>query len=318
MTVTVEKAIRRYRPHMLPDDLWLPVAAFVVESALMIPFADHRRAVEGMRSLSRFVTWSYHEGVPLDRERVFHPDNVERYIEIGATHMTDASRATRRSDLRRFGRQVTRKAPWTPRPKRLRAEYRIIPYSATEVRRLLEISRHQPSPLGQRRLTGMLALGLGCGLLPHEMATVRADALIQRHGVLCLQVSACHPRVIPITHPYDDILAEMRNTDPEPNLLGFERPVWDRSPLHKLVEGLDLPRYAPKPNGSRLRMTWLLHHLDAGMELNELATMAAVTTWKIFGHLMPFMRPIPESEVFKRMARRPPQPPAKPAATDGE
>ena len=56
------------------------------------------------------------EGIALDRELVFDPDTVERFVAVSPG--SDASRATYRAVLRRIGPLLTRKAPWEPRPGR--------------------------------------------------------------------------------------------------------------------------------------------------------------------------------------------------------
>jgi hypothetical protein len=62
-----------------------------------------------MRTVSQFVVWAHREGYPLDRDRMFVPDAVERYIAVAASHLAVSSRATRRSDLRRSPGRSRRK-----------------------------------------------------------------------------------------------------------------------------------------------------------------------------------------------------------------
>ncbi|MGY4644453.1 site-specific integrase [Cellulomonas sp. URHB0016] len=257
-----------------------------------------------MRTLSQFLVWAHREGLPLDREQVFTPDVVSRYIQVGCTHLAEASRATRRSDLRRFAAAVTSKAPWEPPEERLRANQRIVPYTPAEVARLLEVADQQRTAVQRRRLQSFLALGLGAGLYPRETWRVSTDDLVERHGFLCLSVPGQHPRTIPISAPHDYTLGRIKVDDPGSLILGFTAADWDRSRLSKLLQNVELPPDCPPLRLSRLRVTWVKDHLEHGVHLGELARIAGVASWKIFGHVMPFMAPQPEPEVFASMVRR--------------
>ncbi|MCC2318386.1 site-specific integrase [Cellulomonas sp. zg-Y138] len=272
--------------------------------ALDVHPADCRAAVEAMRTLSQFIVWAHREGLPLDREQVFTPDVVSRYIQVGCSHLTEASRATRRSVLRRYGTTLTAKAPWEPPEERLRANQRIVPYTAEEVGRLQEVAKQQRTPLQRRRMQSLLALGLGVGAYPREVWHVSTENLLERHGQLCLAVPGKQARIVPISTPHDATLRRIRDEDPGSLILGFTAADWDRSRLSRLMQYIELPPDCPPLRLSRLRVTWVKGHLEHGVHLGALARLAGVASWKIFGHVMPFMAPQPEHEVFASMVRR--------------
>lgn len=299
-----DQAVQRYRPKAVPAQDWEPVAEFTRAVALEIHSGHQSRAIESMRTLSQFVVWAHREGLPLEREVVFTPDVVERYIAVGAAHLSEASRATRRSDLRRFSVAVTRKAPWAPKPARLRSDYGITPYTAQEVTRLLEVAGHQRTRVQKRRLSALLALGLGAGVYPREAWRVSTEHLIERHGFLCLNIPGDDARIVPITHPHDQTLAAIAREDPGSTILGFVAKSWDRSRLGSLLERAEIPDDCPPVKVHRLRATWLQEHLTHRAHLNGLARVAGVTSWKTFGHLMSFMPDIDEQTLFPELVRR--------------
>lgn len=302
--LSVEEAVARYVPKALRPEDWAPVAEFTRAVAVDVHPADDRRAVEALRTLSQFVVWAHREAVPLDREQVFTPDVVDRYIQVGCAHLCESSRATRRSDLRRFGATVTRKAPWEPPAPRMRSDQQIDPYTHDEVGRILEVAGQQRTPTQRRRMQALLALGLGAGLYPRESWKVTTEDLVDRHGYLCLSVPGEHARTIPVSAPHDETLRRIREEDPGSTILGFVAPAWDRSRLSKLISGIELPADCPPVRMSRLRVTWVTHHLEHGVHLGALAHLAGVQSWKLFGHVMAHMRPLPEDEVFASMVRR--------------
>ncbi|MGW8565348.1 site-specific integrase [Isoptericola sp. NPDC055881] len=303
-TESAREAVRRYVPSALRPDDWQPVAEFTRAVALDIRPVDRRRAIEAMRTLSQFVVWAHRQGIPLEREKIFTPDVVGRYIAVGCSHLAHASRATRRSDLRRFSTAVTRRAPWAPLPARMRADYAIVPYTHAEVDRLLEVAEQQRTPTQRRRLTSTLALGLGTGIYPRETWRVTTDHLVLRHGHLCLEVPGDMPRTIPITPPHDTTLDRIRRDDPGSTILGFIAREWDRSRLWHMIEKAEIPADCPPIRMSRLRATWMLDHLQHRVHLNALAQLAGVTSWKSFGHLMGYLPPFDEADLVAEIALR--------------
>ena len=298
------RSVRRYSPHAIRPEDWAPVAEFTRNVVLDVHPQTPRTAIQAMRTVSQFVFWAHRQGLPLDRETVFTPDVVERYIATGCTHFSEASRATRRSDLRRFSARVTRKAPWAPAPPRLRGDYAVVPYTPAEVERLLDVAQQQRTAIRRRRLTSVLALGLGAGVYAREIWRLSTDNLIERHGRLCLDVPGQNARIVPITPPHDETLERIRREDPGSTLLGFVAREWDRSRLWHLIEDGEIPPDCPSIKLSRLRATWMLGHLVNRVHLNGLAQVAGVTSWKTFGHLMGHMPPLAEEALFEELTRR--------------
>jgi len=296
--------VRGYRPNAIRPEHWKLVAQFTCQVGLDLEPVDRRRATETMRTLSQFVVWAHRQGMPLDRETIFTPDMVERYIAVACGHLAESSRATRRSDLRRFSAAVTRKAPWPPRAQRLRGDYAIVPYTPAEVARLLEVAAHQRTALQRRRLSALLAIGLGTGAYPREARSATTDDLVERHGRLCLRIPGDRSRLVPVSPPHDVTLDRIRVEDPGSSILGFVTKGWDRAPLGHLLEDIDLPPDCPDLKAHRLRATWLLQHLKHRVHLNGLAQMAGVTSWKTFGHLMAYLPPIDEASLFEELTRR--------------
>lgn len=299
-----EQAVRRYVPYLLRADQWEPIAEFTVDLALQLNPANPKRAIESMRTLSQFIHWSRAQGLPLDVELIFDPDTVEGYIAGGCPHLAQSSRATRRSYLRRYGRELTTKAPWPPAIKPLRQNYAVVPYTDQEVARLLEVAASQRTRVQRRHLQSLLALGLGAGLFPKESWTVTTDDLLDKHGVLCLNVLGDRARVVPILPPHDDTLRAIQSEDPGSTLLGYVAPAWDRSRLSNLLGKDEFPPGTPVIKLHRLRATWLLHHMRNQVPLNELSKVAGLSTTKTIGHLMPYLPDIPEADVFAQMTRR--------------
>lgn len=300
-----EAAVHRYRPNAIPRDEWAPVAGFTRESVLLVHPRSERHAIEAMRTVSQFIVWAHREGYPLDREGMFVPDAVERYITVGAAHLSVTSRATRRSDLRRFARQITTKAPWSPDPPQLRRRRTIEPFTKEQITRLWEIAHDQSTEIRRRRFTGYLALGLGAGLHPHEMWKANVGDLETVHGFLCVQVRhGNHPRTVPVTAPNDVVLGGFLSEPAEEPILAYRPRKWDRSPFHEMLRKADIPPGCPTITPARLRATWMVDHLCHGISMGGLTRIAGFTSWRPYTSLQQFVPQPDDRTLFGQAVRR--------------
>lgn len=297
--LTAAQAIDQYSPYMLTPEEWDVVADFVRASVSDLDPEGPHRAREWLRTVTALAAWSHREGIPLEREEVFAPDNVRRYADIGCPELSTPSRATRRAVLRRMGRALTEEAPWpTPEPmlpQRLRHQ----PYSAKDEQRLRALrlpTRHQ-----QRRLDAVLALGLGAGLWAREYLTADPADLRTIDGVTHLQVHGTRSRHVIVRADDADALRRIAAAHPNENFVGFRASEWDRSRTWNAIRAIDTPTDL-RLETERLRSTWLVHHLDRGVHLAVLARNAGLKTTRAFTLLMPFLTEPPEATTNRHLA----------------
>ncbi len=141
-----------------------------------------------MRRFSLFVAWTHRDGHPSDRDRTFTPVAVERYIATAATHLAVSSRDTRRSDLWRFSRQITTKAPCAPDTPQLKQRRTLVLFTQDKTARLWEIANNQITKIRRRRFTGCRTRGTG--LHPQGISTTAGSVgkpkrAVQGTTILC-------------------------------------------------------------------------------------------------------------------------------------
>ncbi len=258
-----------------------------------------------MRTLSQVVSWAHREGLPLDRERIFTPDVIDRYIAVGAAHLSEPSRATRRADLRRFSRSLTRKAPWEPEPPRMRGGYSIVPYTDAEVARLLEVSQQQRTPVQARRLQALLALGLGVGVYPKEAWALTTEDVVVDQGYVCVRIPGEHARTVPVTAPHDEVISPHRRTPTRGRRSSVSLP---RNGIGRgcriCCSALSCPRTVHRcaPTGCEPRGPW--HTYAPVCPLNDIMQLAGVSSWKMLGYLAPFAPSSEWSELLPKAVRK--------------
>ena len=107
-----------------------------------LPLEGWASATRTLRVLAQIGLWAVGEGIGLDREVVFDPDTVERFV--AALPGSDASRSTYRAVLRRIGPLLTRKAPWEPRTAPVSRRHVAVPYTGEELGALSNDAANSP------------------------------------------------------------------------------------------------------------------------------------------------------------------------------
>lgn len=207
----VPTAIALYAPKKVTAPTWTLIAPFVRACVTDSRPASPWAAGERMTTVTRFCDWALEEFLPLDREVLFTPDMVERYALTGMGNLQESSRRTHRSQLTTIGRAITRRAPWPPPKISLGRNRLATPYTPGQVAGYLQAAGQQSTPLRTRAAFGLLAGGLGAGLMPGEHLTITGRSItLTDDGATVLTVSGTKPRTIPVLAAY----AHARRTAP--------------------------------------------------------------------------------------------------------
>ncbi len=77
-----------------------------------------------------------------------------------------------------------------------------------------------------------------------------------------------------------------------------------RNRASDLVARLDTAPGCPRLSSSRLRSTWLVHHLTIGTRLPELAGAAGLVGVTVLTDLLSFVPRLPQSEALRQLRGR--------------
>lgn len=199
----------------------------------------------------------------------------------------ESTMATLRSCLRRIGEALNPSAPWEPAP--LRASRHVkMPYTPEEIGRIeAQIPR---MVAGRARCAeALLVLGLGAGLDGRWVAKVITDDIVPLPGGGYGVVVA--GRIVPVLAAYEARLeALLAQCAPGEFLIGGDARHADAA--NEAVTRLSLDRRGPKLDLTRLRSTWLVHHLTVGTRLPELMEAAGLQTLTVLGDLVEVVAPM--------------------------
>lgn len=222
--------------------------------------------------------------------------NVEHFIQTALPNLVPHSRNAYRSCLRRVGRATTKRAEWRPRPANLGRRQLSAPYAPDEISWLWYIARNQPTVGRRRAAVALMALGHGAGLQARELAAVTAAHLTWTDdGGVTVDVPGPRSRAVPVLSEGVDDLRWLAADFPDRRLFADISP--SRTAASNVIYQLAVPPRAPRFHTPRLRSTWMVTLLTAGIRLSELVALAGVTSTKNLQDLILYIPKRPDQNV---------------------
>ena len=237
-----------------PASLGTEVADFAKKVVTTAAPTSAVRAKALLFAAGKLGTFASALGVELAPELALSPSLVERFIVTEATRFGPATRRTLRSNLRFLSAACVTNAP--PAPVPLSRERSKAPYTPAEIAAYLALADAQPTLARKMRLSGLIALGAGAGLMGADLRAVRGSDVVRRSGGLVVQVKGSRPRVVPVLARYHErLVASARFARGEFVTGGFSasRRNVTSGLVASLAGGADLPTL----DVGRLRATWL-------------------------------------------------------------
>ncbi len=186
---SIEAYIRAYHPYdPLVRAVWERIGGFVISVVLTLGPQNHSQAKMALRVAGWVTAFAVGDGYPLDIEEIFTPEVVGHWDEVELARYSPGTAADFRSRARTIGREVTRRAPWEPRPRRLPRRQLRPPYSRTDERRLWADSGRQATTGRTRVMVGVLAATFGAGLRPTGLPRAHTSWVVRRGGVTFVEV----------------------------------------------------------------------------------------------------------------------------------
>jgi integrase len=293
----VAAAIGRYAPRSLGAD----VAAFarvVVESAEP---KSPARAKALLFAAGRPGNFATSIGLELDPSVVLHPSLIERFIVTQGAALGVATRRTLRSNLRFLCAACVANAP--PAPVPLSRERAKAPYSLAEIEAYLALADAQPTRGRAMRLSGLICLGAGAGLMGTDLRGVCGSDVIVRSGGVLVEVKGRRARVVPVLARYHQRALGCASFAGAGYVTGgysAKRRNVTASLKASVAGGADLPVL----DTGRLRATWLLDTARA-IGLKAFMDAAGITCSQRLGDLVATLAPCPEHDVVALLGGAP-------------
>lgn len=294
---SVAEAIERFTPTRVPPEIWTAIEDPVRQWVRTAEPVDPQRARSMLNVVVQIAHWVALAGEPLDAEVVLHPNTIDRFVRDPHLSLTKQTRSTYRGYLRTVGRAVLGPAQYPPRPVSLIPDEQGRGYSPEDITAIHSWIRGRPTAETRRNATVLLALGLGAGLQSNEMARlVGTDVVRDNDGVL-VNIVGKNERAVPVTERYEDTLFELATEVGERPIFRPDRTTVTRHHIPNFLENCKR-QGSPAFSVQRLRTTWIVTHLEAGVPTPALSVAAAVTPY----HLANYFNQL--SDVDPVLARR--------------
>lgn len=253
-----------------------------------------------LSAVSGIVRWVHNTGQPLTREHVFSEETRYRYKDAAAHKSTETARHySARLELigDHLNGAVVKRLPRTAKDINPPIE----PLTLTEEADLWAWTRGVRPLTSRQRVQAHIALGLGIGLTRAEGHRITSDAVdVRADGV---HVTVTHPdtgatRVVTCRREWEERLAALTAaTKPGHYLMS---PWSTKQPTGATIDQTLSKVNKQRPpvlfSTTRLRNTWLCHHLSAGVPLKTLLEASGMKEPTHLADLLRMLPPVPAAE----------------------
>jgi integrase len=245
----VASYIARWGPSSVPPQ----AAAFARAVVAQAGPPGRERAKNLLWAAGKLAGYGTGLGLEAVPEVLLHPSVIERFATC-APGLSGVTRRTLRTNLRFLARAVVPQLCPADRP--LSRERAKAPYSPAEISGFLALAGAQPAVARRMRAAALVCLGAGAGLIRSDLRHVRGSDVICRSGGVVVNVRGQRPRVVPVLARYHERLLESAAFAGGRLVTGGTDP-GRRNVTNPLVTALAGGTGLPRPEGSRLRATWL-------------------------------------------------------------
>lgn len=246
------------------------------------------QAAQWLSLVARYGMHLAELGYELKPSEVFKKHHVDRYVENDfLLARPNGSRAAVRRVLYAAGRKhAARTYPKglkpIPRAKSKR------PYTKDEIERYLHMARSQKTRYRRMTTCSSILLAAGAGLALSEAKWVRGCDIVKEARRILVDYKGPSPRRIEVLPAYRKELYEIAQANPDKYLLGRNatttRDLSGR--IKRDVHGKD---QLPDLNFTRLRDSWLLHHLKT-IEFDRFLILAGLNSASGLDRILPFLK----------------------------
>lgn len=297
LSPAVDRAICSYSPISVSPE----AGQFAREVVAQVAPASAARAKALLFASSKLCSFGLAVGYGCDKEVLFHPDVIERFIVVGTAGLSPATTRTLRSNLRFLANRVL--SPRRARPVPLSRERAKDPYTTAEIDAYLVLAHNQPTYRRQMRAVGLISLGAGAGLMGIDLRSVRGHDVVRRSGGVVVSVGGSRDRVVPVLKRYHELVVASAVFAGNGYVTGGEEPA-RRNVTAPLVSKLSGGIHLERIDTGRLRSTWLSECARL-IGLRGFLDAAGVSCSQRLGDVVATLAPPSEEEMVALLGTRP-------------
>ncbi len=225
-----------------------------------------------VRGLSRFAAV---RGIPPGREFLLDYDVIEAFCVAGLPGRASSTRGTYRPALYRLAMPVHGEPGQRATP--FAGAKAPPPYSPAERAELAALAAAQRGPAKRASALAVVVFGIGAGLRPGELVSLRGCDVSRRDRQVTVRVSGPAARVVPVTADYAGRAAGLARGAGHAHL--FRPGPADRGYKNfvtNFARTLAADPAAPRLRPGRCRSSFICDHLAAGTPVAELLAVTGI------------------------------------------
>lgn len=273
---SVSDLIDLYQPDSMDPALWVVIEPIAKEWVWRAAASDLRLAPRMLTALTRHLAWCHGQGLDLVAEVVLHVDTIEQCAAEGLVGMAPGSVSTYRSMLRTIGEAVLGPEACPTRQRLISKSDPEQPYSDEEVADLLGAVRGLTTPHRRDNALVIMSCGLGAGLANSDLCGLVGGDVDDSGPVVAINITfGPRQRRVPVRVEWEnEIVRRAREVGDLPMFHpGRAKPRVKDIP--NFLDRLSFP-YLPRLGLQRLRVTWIVRQLEAGVPPHVVAASAGV------------------------------------------
>lgn len=277
-----------YRPRVSPAQ-WDAVRDFTLATAVALRPDTYDSTRRLMSMSARFHAWLWAtSSIELTVDRVYTQNNIDLYLQNQLGRRSNEHKWGIARQLVANGHALTAaQLKGLPAPDlRLRA-----PFAPADLASMHSWANSLTTLKKRQNAWGLLGLACGAGLRAEEIVDVTVGHIELANGRMFVDVPGSNARRVPVRHAWARVLL---------------RSIEGRAPEDAVFRGPHIEEYRPRiiqtfltdhparvrPTPSRLRASWLIHHIDSGVPVQVLKELGGFGTYHTLFRYLELARPV--------------------------
>lgn len=288
--------VLKYEPDSVSPDQWATLRSFCLGLVPLLTPVSTEAFRKQIQPLLKFLTWAQRSGFPLRLESLFTAEQVETWRDVAYKDANSARPSIKKetvtdyvSRLRQMGPRLNPDGGWPPEvgdvdggvKRHLRD-----PYSDDDIALFADAVSTMPAGVSRQRAEAFLTMGLGFGPTPGEYRVLRTSHIKVLDDEVWIAVPGDRARLVPVATPQADALLRMRAKEPDAPMSVIAE---GKNGLAQAARSTRLGAKVPTLSPQRLRTTWMVDRLRAGVDPRLMFEWAGLASMESLPDLVSFL-----------------------------
>lgn len=274
--VTIVDRIENFQPRGIDERTWALVGPLVKQWVGMTGVSTTKEATRHLGVTSDLLVWCLNEGIDLREELVLHHENIDRFCDQALPDLKGGTRGSYRSMLRNIGEAVLGPDAAPHRQSLISAGDPETPYSTFEISDIYAAIQGMSTIYRRENTAVMFETVIGGGFTTTDFTgLVGTDVHLEGGGVAVYVNHGPRRRRVVLDERWEEPVARRAEAVGERPLFIPGRQRISPNDVAGFINRVHFD-HLPKLTVQRLRVTWIVGRLTAGVPVHVVARAAGV------------------------------------------